>query len=142
MRKLVCVVFLFAFAPSAMAAMVTYNYTGTGTAATGIFAGQGTSVTGTFSFDDRLVDAEPFNATIDAFVSSSPPANLPLAPALSATLNLGSVSLSQGAPLGVEADVAALNNAVGNCGLMPCDIVEFVIHHTGSSTIQFNLQAV
>jgi hypothetical protein len=86
------VVALFGFTTLASATPITYNYTGTVTAATGIFAGQGTNVTGTFTFDDGLVD-QCVGAACDFFPSGST-ANLAFNSVWEITLNLGTVNVT------------------------------------------------
>jgi hypothetical protein len=99
-------------APSAMATVVTYSYTGTVTNAAGLFAAQGTVVRGTFSFDDGLVD-EIGESEVDWFQNDFPVSNQALTASFNATLTLGSVSVTRAAsnPLLPEAALVLYDTA-------------------------------
>jgi hypothetical protein len=75
---------------SANATPITFNFTGTATNTTGIFAGQGTAVTGFYTFDTALVDTFPGDATNDWFQNHTPVGNQGLTFEIS--LTLGSVT--------------------------------------------------
>jgi hypothetical protein len=68
MRKFFAAVLLCALTSPAMAATVTYQFSGTVVNTWGKFGGQGSTITGLISFDEGLVDTAPSNL-VDNFVS-------------------------------------------------------------------------
>jgi len=64
----------FALSPTVLALPLIFNFTGTVTSATGVWAGQGSVVTGSYSYDSTLLDSDPSTGR-DIYYAGSPVSN-------------------------------------------------------------------
>lgn len=119
---------------TAYAEVVTYRFKGIVEEPAGVFVGQvdvGSEISGTFSFDDRLVDLYPGDASRDWFNNDVPAANQPLTSSFHATVNFGSFSYTIN-PTDPQEQNGSLAVLDGVCEPpRSCDALEFWFSHAG-----------
>ena len=86
---------------------ITFNFTGTVTGATGIFAGQGSDLTGSYTFDTGLMDIDIFvgNAVTDQFLNNAF-ANQALTSTFDVTVTVGAETHSTSANANIPTSLA------------------------------------
>ena len=119
---------------------ITFNFTGTVTGATGIFAGQGSDVTGSYTFDTGLVDIDIFvgNAVTDQFLNNAF-ANQALTSTFDVTVTVGAETHSTSANANIPTSLAY--NVSWNDSFL-ADLFQFTARHRapGDDFAQFLLE--
>ena len=122
---------------SVSAALVTFEYTGVVTASGGIFLPEapiGSRLDGTFAFDDGLTDSD-LSPDVDEFRSETPAANQALASSFAATINAGTLSLSES----VDGDPAFFHARVAIVDVSARDAFRYEIERQVTSDDRFTI---